>query len=136
MKLLEITNTPLIVEKLESDYWRINEDLSVAYHTDEGVYYWIIKKGFEFNFRSGGWALSIILPKIGSYAISWCVHDACYNDETVTRRLSDTLMKKSLRWYGLNKFYSWLATKAVRIGGASAYGDDQAELVDFKLLDK
>ena len=136
MKLLDITNSRLVVQKLDDDWWKLDKDILVIYYTDEGTYRWSIKREFLTNFRSGGNIPSPILDKIGSFAIAWLVHDACYCDETVSRQLSDQLMKLALRYYGANRLQAWLAIKSVRWFGARAYGDSQEDLVSFQHLDK
>ena len=138
-QLVKLTNSPLEVMTLPSDQWSLVADITIEYYTKrDGVLRWYIKKGFHTNFRSGGTLISPFYPKIGKYAIAWLAHDAGYGDEDEgpSRAMTDALMYAALRELGMGPIRAWLAYKAVRIAGKSAYGDKQKHMVDFRWDDK
>ena len=136
MKLNNISNTPIKMQKLSSDMWQTDEEIVIIYDTDEGSIKWTISEGFETNFRSGGTLISPIVPKIGSYAVSYLSHDCGYGDKTLSKALCDTLFYLSLRYYGMGFVRAKGAYYAVKWFGGKAYDGAQTDKISVQWLDK
>lgn len=135
MKLTKITNSPIIVEKLKGDLWKLHEDVIVGLHIeDAGVVRLRANKGFVFNFRSGSRWLNTSIPKIDDFAVVWLYHDIFYTIHGFSRQFVDDLMYQGLKLKGLSTWKSWMALQGVKLGGESAWFDrDDDDIVKCHL---
>ena len=139
IKLSRLTSSGIVVKKLRGDLWKLNENIVIELKIkDGGVIRVTIKKGFEFNFRSGSRFLNTSIPKIGNMALVWLFHDAIYCDHLMTREMCDELMYQGLKLQGLSTWRAWAAWVGVRAGGSSAWNEEsnQKHLIDLTWSDK
>ena len=124
MKLLKIENSPIVVEKLEKDLWKVNEAIVIRLFIKEaGIIRLHIKPGFVSNFRSGSRFLNASIPKIDDFAVVWLYHDFGYNYHGLSRETWDDLMYQGLKLKGLSTWKAWIAYRGVRWGGEEPWYD-------------
>jgi hypothetical protein len=124
MKLLKIEHTPIIVEKLEKDLWKLSHPIVIRLFIEEaGIIRLKINPGFIFNFRSGSRFLNASIPKIDDFAVVWLYHDFGYNYHGLSRATWDDLMYQGLKLKGLSTWKSWIAYRGVRWGGEEPWYD-------------
>jgi hypothetical protein len=74
-------------------------DVEIRYVTeDEGVHAFLLKKGFKYNQRSGGFFVDVFIPHQGSYnmATCWCGHDAGAYPNTPSLEIINELLRQAL----------------------------------------
>ena len=125
--ITEVLYTKPSFVKMTDDYWAIDDEFCADLKTDEdgGVFQFTIKSGFMFNFRSGPGAIDSFVPKIDDGWLGYVIHDALYEDHCgLSRKTADTIMYDIHRMCGLGWARSWIAYKAVRAFGQSAWEEE------------
>jgi len=142
MKIKNIKHTPDKYEKLAKDKWRVAEDIIITITTHkDGVIRYKIKKGFEFDMRSGSSLIDSFLPNVANedydLSIVWLIHDSNYSCKKFSKSFSDDLMYKMLRYQGVSKWRSYLAYMSVKYGGKEGWDKPgQPTLIQLTWSDK
>lgn len=71
-------------------------DTGIRLYTDEGIYDFLLLKGFRWNGRSGGFAADLVAPNQGTQmeAAMWGFHDASGYPDTISPKVSGELLRQ------------------------------------------
>jgi len=117
--------------EMTEDYcWVLQEPL--IYENDK--YRITVMDGFDFDFASMPWWIDGVLPKNGKgYDRAACLHDAMYAAKVFSREEADKIFLTAMLSDGVNKTIAKLIYSAVRLGGKSAYDEDE-DLAKYRNL--
>ena len=92
MKLLDIRTTPILVDPLDGEYYRLRKDAEITMVTDEGTYHDFLGAGWITDLRSGSSFIDHFIPKWDGpespYSALIAFHDSCWSG-WVPREISD-----------------------------------------------
>ena len=95
MKLLEIRNTPILVDPMDGKYYRLRNDAKIKVITDECTYNVTLAAGWVTDLRSGSSFVDHFIPKWGGpdspYSALIAFHDTCWSG-WVSRKISDEIL--------------------------------------------
>ena len=95
MKLLEIRNTPILVDPLDGEYYRLRKDAEITMVTDEGTYHDYLGAGWITDLRSGSSFIDHFIPKWDGpespYSALIAFHDSAWSG-WVPRKISDEIL--------------------------------------------
>jgi len=124
--------TDLITKRvMTEDYaWILQEPLVY----ENSKYRITVYDGFDFDFASIPWFFRRVIPKNGmKYDRASCLHDALYASKILSKKECDRLFLEAMLLDGVNHVVASLMYDAVRIGGNSAYDEDE-DLAKYRNL--
>jgi len=140
----------IVTEFAGVDLWRLKNKVEVSVFTSEGTLVYTMKPKFPTNMRSGSHVIDSIIPKFtgnNDYNLALLCHDFAYTKlqngfNPITRELADELLRQMCILSGeLGTVRAWLMHKALRVGGGSAYDEENTgvyagagEFMDFRWL--
>jgi hypothetical protein len=133
IKILRFTGDLITTMFAGKNLWRLASNVRCAIYTEkDGVLRYAMHPGFPTNMRSGSHIIDPIIPKFtrnNAYNLAILVHDFNYTvysagKPPVSRLLADQLLKQMALLSGeLGSFRAALMYRALRIGGGSAYNE-------------
>lgn len=132
--LTTVGNRHFRIENLVTSIIRLDQDdQMIATNRDRPLYLkFEIEKGAVIDFRSGGPLVDFFTDQLpGNEIALWAyiIHDVLYTkcyfgEHFCSREAADEFLYKLLLLSGMSKWKAWIIHKAVRLGGKSAYDDD------------
>ena len=120
--------TPLEVEFLDGDRWKLISPLIYVLENEETIY---IPAGFYTDFASVPRGLWNILPPIGRYGRAAVLHDYLYQRRLIwtvegparfcTRGEADSIFRQVMGDEGINVMTRWMMYSALRTAGWAAW---------------
>lgn len=118
--------SPLRVEFLDGDKWRVTEDF--GYHLGEpgGEEFVSVPAGFLTDFASIPRVLWPVLPPTGKYGKAAVIHDKLYQEAIIhtqggtrscNRGEADGILKEAMEVLGVGRMARWTIYAGVRSGG-------------------
>lgn len=152
IKVNSFIGSQIITEFAGTDLWRLSTQVSVNVSTNEGKLCYTMLPGFPTNMRSGSHLIDWLIPKFtknNKYNLALLCHDFAYTklangENPLSRELADELLRQMCILSGeLGSFRAALMHRALRIGGGSAYNEENkgeyaeaGEFMKFERRDK
>ena len=123
MKFYRAEYVEIPMTSIGSRMFTTHEDVEIILHTSEGILKYRVKKGFNFDARSGGKIVDFFVPWTGDWKIilAWFIHDLNFYGH-LSFELSNELLEQMLRWAGLG-WRAGVVKSAVDRFGRSSYTD-------------
>lgn len=116
-----------LVTILYNEKWIIKVPFSFIATIKNVVYQVDVPFGFKSDFASIPRIFWPILSPFGNYAQAAVVHDLCYREGLFTRKISDKLMKKGMKYLKVGYWQILIIYFAIRIFGKHAYRERKNE---------
>jgi len=133
IKVNSFTGSQIVTEFAGVDLWRLSKLVEVDVFTNEGRLHYEMDIGFPTNMRSGSHIIDFIIPKFtknNQYNLAILCHDFAYTKNIfygnyLPRDEADELLRQMCILSGeLGSFRAGIMHRALRIGGRSAYEED------------
>jgi len=136
MKKIEVydfTGSQIATEFAGVDLWKLSSPVEVDVFTNEGRLHYDMDAGFPTNMRSGSHIIDFVIPKFtknNKYNLAILCHDFAYTKNRfegnyLPRDEADELLRQMCILSGeLGSFRAGIMYRALRIGGRSAYEED------------
>lgn len=130
----------LILKPVTDVYWKAENKMQCAFHTDEGTYLSTVLPGFITDLRSGCDLINPIVPRWGNQRYSWAVvtHDGLFCLGTWSFEFSNELcLRQGMAVSGqIGEWRANLAHKMVSTFGRSHFCDSESDLEEPYTLNR
>jgi len=133
IKVNSFIGSQIITEFAGVDLWKLSSPVEVDVFTNEGRLHYEMFTGFPTNMRSGSHLIDFLIPKFtknNKYNLALLCHDFAYTKNRfggnyLPRNEADELLRQMCILSGeLGSFRAGIMHRALRIGGGSAYEED------------